>query len=522
MTAIGRAHGHGSWEAALRQMSLAVLGVLGLWASAVCAQEEPAPGEPDPARVFVEVVPDHADWFVEQPVRVRVLVGFDREFFASRGVQLFRRHLDVPLQLLAPWLEELPGAWAADGTGHRASPLPAVGVDGTGGVPLSFALDDDVVAIVPSEDRLVEGRPFTVLVLERTFLAQDPGNLIIPEARVRFAYATDFRDDFVHGRVPVDRYAGEASSAPVTVVVQALPQEGRPPDFGGAVGRFSVRATLDRSTITLGESLKLSLEVEGTGNLDLFDAPALDALDRFHVYGRLDEAASGRRRVIYDLAPLGTDVRQVPSLSVPFLDPGPPTRYRSAATQALSLDVRRAPPGTELPALFSAAAPPGDEAEKAAPGERAERVRGSRPPRWLLPLLVLPWLLVAWLGWRLAAARRERADVSRGESSRARGESVAPALRPVVGSELDTDDDPEKTLVIRLARRIGCATSAVVDPHLAQRLEAVGVGRATALRAAELLDDLVASRYGGPPVVRASEAVRAAAAELADTEGEPG
>ncbi|MFQ6616363.1 MAG: BatD family protein [Fidelibacterota bacterium] len=59
-------------------------------------------------------------------------------------------------------------------------------------------------------------------------------------------------------------------SAPLEFHVNPVPQEGRPEDYTGAVGQFSLAAHLDTNVTTVNEAVAYTLELKGTGNLSLF------------------------------------------------------------------------------------------------------------------------------------------------------------------------------------------------------------------------------------------------------------
>ena len=68
-----------------------------------------------------------------------------------------------------------------------------------------------------------------------------------------------------------------------------LPEQGRPLDFSGAVGTFHASARADRTDVDVGDSIKLSVEWTGDGNLEFFAPPELDRLDAFagfRVFGK--------------------------------------------------------------------------------------------------------------------------------------------------------------------------------------------------------------------------------------------
>lgn len=55
--------------------------------------------------------------------------------------------------------------------------------------------------------------------------------------------------------------------------VKALPTKGRPENFSGAVGTYDFKVTSSKTTLNNGESLDLTVNVSGKGNLKLFDLP---------------------------------------------------------------------------------------------------------------------------------------------------------------------------------------------------------------------------------------------------------
>jgi len=407
---------------------------LGAFASA----EEPA---------FVETETPRTTYFVHEPFRLRLRVGFDRRFLETNVVQMFSRELDVPVRIDAPWLAKLDGTVVRD-------------ADARPGGRLSLALNDDVVEARRGEDRLRDGQPYTVLEIERTYVPTRPGKLVIAAPRLRFAHATKFKEDFVHGRMALDRRDAVVVGRPLTVVIRALPEVGRPPEFTGAVGRrFSVYAEAAPRDLEAGAILELVLRIEGEGNLEFFDPPRLDGLaDRFHVYGVIDDRGATRRTITYDVAPLHAEVTEMPAIALHYFDPQAPAAYRAVKTAPIRLTVRASATARAVP-------PPRRDA-----------------PRSVLPELLAATLLAAALAillWR--RARRHRAP----------SPEPAAAFRAHVGTGVAA------AFTAYLAARLRCSTAAVIAPDLPARLAAAGVPAALAARAATLLEELVAARYGG-------------------------
>jgi len=305
-------------------------------------------------------------YYVGQAIRLRLVVDVERAFLETRMIQPFRRELDVPVQVRAEWLAALeardPERAAADGP--------------------TLALGGSVVRADSFEARMEGGRPRVTVALERVLHAARVGALELEGPVMLFAYGTDFRDDLLQGRVALDRSDALVRGEGLVLTILPLPEAGRPPGFTGAVGRFDVRATVDRRAVQVGESLRLIFVVEGEGDLARFEAPRLE-LEGFDLRGVLDEAHSKRREVTFDLAPTSAAVAGVPPLPFAFFDPAPPAGYRIVETAWIPLDVR----GSEANGVGRSL----DDV----PARAGESDRGTLSP-WMVGLVCAGLGLVAW------------------------------------------------------------------------------------------------------------------------------
>ncbi|MHC4850194.1 MAG: BatD family protein [Planctomycetota bacterium] len=368
--------------------------------------------------VALETRIEKESYFVYEPLPVTLVVRYDAEKFREQGVQMFPRELDLPVRIEAAWLDGIPGT-------ILRPPASAGGV--------SFALNDEIV----------EGeRTNEELVIRRTFVPTSPGELVLAAPILRYAMATKFREDFVHGRMPVDRTDYSVEGVERRVRILPLPSQGRPRHFCGAVGRFAVRADADPGELEPEQIFQLVLRIEGDGNLANFDTPRLDGLAGFHIYGSVDDRGSVVRTVTYELAPLDASVQQVPSIRFDYFDPGE-AAYRSARTAAIAVRVRGRPQPAE---------------------ERSWR-------GYLLVALGVATLLVLL---RLRG-RREPNPAER-----------AAAVFHAGG-----------TFEEFLASLLACAPAAVISPDLDVRMRDAGVAGELAARAAALVERRVAARYGG-------------------------
>lgn len=276
-------------------------------------------------RSFLEIqVPAEGAW-VGQVLRAELRFGFETEFLRASLIPMFRRTLDVPVQIEAPWLDEDAALQVA------FAPSTASGA--------TVARNDRVVRARPLGERSVDGRSFRLFALDSVRIARSPGVLSWPGARLRYAYATAFTEDFVNGRVPSERRDAFVTARAVELTVQPLPEEGRPANFSGAVGRFTLEAECDRREVAVGESLRLTLRLEGDGDLSTCEPPDVRALAGFDVRGTLDDHGHARRTIVHDVAPRSASTSEIPAVSFSCFDPHPPAGYRTAASAPIALRV---------------------------------------------------------------------------------------------------------------------------------------------------------------------------------------
>jgi hypothetical protein len=416
-----------------------LLALLALLAAPAAADED----VPE-AHAFLQIVTPRERVFVGEAFTLTLRLGIDRAYFDEHAVELFRRPLDLPVQVEAPWLATPPGARALDEAPRAGGVRLALGGREVRGVRVADAARDE--------------RSFEVVEVSRRCLAEAEGTYSL-DATLRFAHAARFEEDFLGVRVAVDRRDVRVVAPTFALRVEALPGAGRPALFGGAVGRYAVTASLAPASSGPAGSLALTLVIEGEGNLAFVDPPAPERLTGFHVYGLVDDHGAPRRTVVYEIAPLpGTAA--VPAIPFAFFDPGPPAAYRVARTDPVPL---------EMPAT---AAPPAGEAAPPA----------AFPWSWLLGAagLVLAGLAFARLGRRRAARS-------------AAGPSPATWIMRLEAPGAD----PTRALTEALAEHLGVAPAAVVGPGLAARLVAAGVETDLAARTARTVEALVGARFGG-------------------------
>ena len=205
--------------------------------------------------VTVEQSVAEESYFVGQVIPVSIVVGVDADFADQSLIQLFRRSLDLPLQLELPWLQSQE-LRVLGGPPNRST-----------GRTMAVAGEPLRVEVLSLPDGRLQAE------MSWQVLAVTPGSLRLAGPQLRYAYATEFERSLLGGRRPKNRLEGSAEDAAVTLEILPLPLSNRPEDFGGAVGHFELEVQANRTQVAVGESVVVELRITGDGDLAGFTAP---------------------------------------------------------------------------------------------------------------------------------------------------------------------------------------------------------------------------------------------------------
>lgn len=422
--------------------------------------------EPSPARVYVH-----------EPIRMKVEFGVDAGLRpvldrASNGA----RYVDFEVQ--APWLTDLEGAVVVN------EPEPQ-------GNRVQLVLNRMLQSGTYEQQYQREGRQWQRFTFERTYLPTRPGRLELAAPLLRYNVLVR------EGRQAENFYV---YGKPLVVEVLPIPVEGRPDPYFGAVGRFTIDAQVDRDTVKVGGTVRVTLSIRGSGNLEFLRVPALDDLAGFHKLGQTESRKPGEVVVDYDLTPLVAEITEIPAIAWNWFDTTPGVEaFVAARTKPIPLHVQPLPPGATLaplPAAAKATVPGVDDIHDVREPDGVVRLPST--PGGLLAILAvaLPWLLALSFPLRSQLLRRREATAGQRRARAAAGQCQ---------KRLAQGADPADALADYLADRLGTTRAAVIGPDLVQRLAAAGIAEAVAMDAAAALERGVAARYGGGTVLGRDE-----------------
>jgi hypothetical protein len=272
----------------------------------------------------------------------------------------------------------------------------------------SFLKEEIELKNIPQRNEMIDGKEYRMALLRQFIIVPQRAGTFQPgafELQVPMYQTTDQRDVF--GR-RMQRMVNELVVAKVpTLRVKALPEEGKPPGFGGAVGQFQVTAGPNRTTTPANESVMYRIKVSGKGNLrtvalpEVQFPPVLEAYDpRYKEDIQINASGiSGYKQNEYILIPRSGGQYKLPGGSFSWFDPKL-QRYQTYTWKDTTLVVEGA-------AAAGTSAPGG---ENQAVQTLADDIRfiTTNPPqpgvpgwfwgsKWMVLALVIPLL-----GWPLA------------------------------------------------------------------------------------------------------------------------
>jgi tetratricopeptide (TPR) repeat protein len=179
---------------------------------------------------------------------------------------------------------------------------------------------------------------FDALVYQRALFPLMAGRFSIPPAQLVYSLplsASFFAREETH----------ELETDSTLVIAVDPPPQGRPVDYGGAVGNLQVAARLDTAATRVGDPLMLTVRVSGTGNVKLFPRPAVGVSWASLVKGdervKVDTTASkirGAKEFDWVLTPKVAGELDLPPIRYSYFNPDS-RRYEVASTGSTHVHV---------------------------------------------------------------------------------------------------------------------------------------------------------------------------------------
>jgi hypothetical protein len=356
------------------------------------------------------------------------------------------------------------------------------------------------------------GEDYRYIILERAVLIpQRDGKLKVEPMEMDISVGVPTgRGDFF-GNMITRNISYSASSAERVISVKALPENGKPEDFTGAVGEFDFTVTSDKKVLKANDAAQVTVAVTGRGNFKLFDIPKIITPPELEVFTpehqeNVKTALNGLRGTIkdvYTVVPQYKGKYKIPEVSFSYFSPKK-KKYITKTIDAIVVDVAE---GKELPGANDAENRVAKRAVVATDNNfRFIALKTDLAPRkkihffksseyyWLLiiPFLIIPVALF------IGKKRAERAGDVFGNRIR-KADKLARKYLSEAKKQLGEKEAfyiaLERALHNYLKARLFVETSDISQEKIAEILKDKGIDQATIDAFIEVLNDCDFGRY---------------------------
>jgi len=361
----------------------------------------------------------------------------------------------------------------------------------------------------------IDGRIYNVVSFQTAITPAKSGELEIPAATIDTQIQMPSRrsrpaDDFfggLFGNMGESREVTVATKA-LKLEVKPLPQEGRPEEFSGAIGQFSIQAAATPRKAAAGDPISLQVTVSGRGNFEAMSAPNLIESEGWRTYPPSENFVpsasdpigfNGEKKYEYMLL-AREDQSRTPVAGFSFFDPAI-EKFVTLKSSAIPVEAKGGSPAPAQSAVVAAAPTPAPQPQAAPTVEPAaggdDSLVSTFLPSTFQPFVFSRKFLVAngvlaaaWCAALLFGVARLAATSARARESAARRE-----VRKLLHKMDDPDVEPAKFFDLGVGfvhARLASKGSAADTRDL---LESSGLSDGTKAALRQLLDQHDALKY---------------------------
>jgi hypothetical protein len=200
------------------------------------------------------------------------------------------------------------------------------------------------------ENGTYKGEPYRYVVLRKTILyPQKVGKLSIKPLVLDITVQTPSNRRDFFGQILSNTVNKTVSAGNLKINVKPLPEQGKPNNFSGAVGKFEFVVSTSKQKLLLSEAFQLNLEIRGTGNFNLFNFPSINLPSSLEVYEpekleKINTNSLGIRGSIkdqYTIVPLSPGKYAIPRISFTYFDPKD-SQYKTQTSNITYVNVKGA------------------------------------------------------------------------------------------------------------------------------------------------------------------------------------
>ncbi|UCE65055.1 MAG: protein BatD [Candidatus Zixiibacteriota bacterium] len=199
-------------------------------------------------------------------------------------------------------------------------------------------------------NKIINNKRYGVTEIKRALFPISSGEIIIdsPRLTIREDIFDNFMDPFnMFGR---GRRRARSSGPKILTTdriklnVKPLPAQGKPGSFAGAVGRYTIRAAVDKDSVGIDEPITMKVILSGSGNIKSLPAVSFPEMPDFRVYesGKTESinnsggVVSGSKTFEQAVIPITSGNFRIPSIEFSFFNPDT-RKYQTVRTDPIDI-----------------------------------------------------------------------------------------------------------------------------------------------------------------------------------------
>lgn len=212
---------------------------------------------------------------------------------------------------------------------------------------LNFVKEEEAIREWKPSKQVINGKNYNVVTLKQLLLyPQKAGKISLEPLSVTLPIILPTNKVNFYGQRFSHRLEKTFSGGGQQLTIRELPQEGKPADFSGAVGQFSLEVGLSKNALNANETSQADVRISGRGNFKLFDLPTLQFPSALEVYApeqkqEITSSLSGSKGMIvssYTIVPLYKGKYTIPPVSFSYFNPET-EKYITQTSDELTINV---------------------------------------------------------------------------------------------------------------------------------------------------------------------------------------
>ena len=195
------------------------------------------------------------------------------------------------------------------------------------------------------DQQLIKGMQATVISFSKVLIPKRPGKIVLDPVTVSAGIAVGqvrTNDFFEPYRTKYERVS--VKSNPVELYIQAMPDTGKPAEFYGLVGHYTISASATPTKVSVGDPITLTIRIGGSPYLKPVQWPQLEKMpglgDKFKIPSEKASPVieNGEKLFTQTVRATSDSVTEIPAIPLAYFDPDTGS-YAVAQTKPIPLEV---------------------------------------------------------------------------------------------------------------------------------------------------------------------------------------